>query len=128
MVECWKTRKRFKGGTTQNNVERIFPVCIQYWNEGRGNERDTMERYFYREDRDSKKYVRVCVSRKTKVGGSGKSMERIGRTTSARSLERIREMGTDNLKPDDYVFCSPDGKPINDFREGFNTMLRLASE
>ena len=37
-------------------------------------------------------------------------------------------MRTDNLKPDDYVFCSPNGKRINDFREGFNTLLRLASK
>ena len=75
-----------------------------------------------------KKYVRVRVSLQTKVGKSGKSRERIGRVTSAHALERIREMRSDNLKPDDYVFCSPEGKQIGDFRQGFNTMLKLASE
>ena len=36
-------------------------------------------------------------------------------------------MRTDNLDPDDFVFCHPNGKQIGEFREGFNTMLKEAS-
>jgi integrase len=74
-----------------------------------------------------KRFVRVQVSERTKVGKSGKGMERIGRYSAFRALERMKEWREDNLLSDDYVFCSPDGKPIQDFREGFNTMLKLTS-
>lgn len=74
-----------------------------------------------------KRYVRVKVGKNTKVGKYGKSRERIGRHYAARSLERMREWREDNLKSNDYVFCSPDGNTLQDIREGFNALLKEAS-
>jgi integrase len=75
-----------------------------------------------------KTYVRIRVSRKTKTGQYLKNMERIGRSTASRSLERLKEERDDNLGENDFIFCSPEGKQIGQFRESFAVLLKEASE
>jgi len=73
-----------------------------------------------------KQYVRVRAPQR-KTLKSKYPTERIGRSTVARALQVLRETGTDNLGPNDFVFCNANGKQIDAFREGFNTMLKGAS-
>jgi integrase len=77
--------------------------------------------------KEGKRYLRVRVSTKTKTG-KWKRRTAIGRASAYNALVRLRESREDNLKESDYVFCKPDGTPVSHFREGFDTLLRLASE
>ena len=74
-----------------------------------------------------KKYVRVRVSGKTKTGKI-KRRTAIGRATAHIALQRLKKSRTDNLSEGDFVFCDPKGKQIEHFREGFTSLLGLASE
>ena len=73
-----------------------------------------------------KKYVRVRVSTKTKTG-KWKRRTAIGRATAYIALQRLKHSRTDNQVEKDFVFSDPNGKQIEHFREGFDTLLHLAS-
>ena len=76
---------------------------------------------------NGKKYVRVRISTNTKTG-KWKRRTAIGRPTAYFALQRLKNGRTDNLVEKDFVFCHPDGKQIEHFREGFDTLTNLASE
>jgi integrase len=58
-----------------------------------------------------------------------KTRTAVGRYTALRALERWKEhmdsVGEEWNK-DTYIFCNDKGHPINDFREGFNSVIREA--
>jgi integrase len=61
--------------------------------------------------------------------GSTRSAKVIGRYTAWRALERFREflISIDEEPTDDrYIFCNPKGKVIQDFREGFSSVIKEA--
>ena len=75
------------------------------------------------ESPDFGKYIRIQIP---STGKTGKRRQSIGRYTARRALERLRENREDNLDPDDYVFCSKEGKPISNFRDIFHAVTEEA--
>ncbi len=58
-----------------------------------------------------------------------KRREVVGTEGAYNALYRLlkeRESTSDNAAPEDFIWCDPEGKVINEFREGFNTLLRGA--
>jgi integrase len=74
-----------------------------------------------------KNYVCIQVSRKTKTGQLLRDRERIGRSTASKCLQRLKVDRDDNSECDDFIFCTPEGKTIGEFREGFAQLLKEAS-
>jgi hypothetical protein len=61
--------------------------------------------------------------------GSTRSAKVIGRYTAWRALERFREflISIDEEPTGDrYIFCNPKGKVIQDFHEGFSSVIKKA--
>tara|TARA_S200000501_G_scaffold353366_1_gene373091 strand:- start:782 stop:1399 length:618 start_codon:yes stop_codon:yes gene_type:complete len=61
--------------------------------------------------------------------GSTRSAKVVGRYTAWRALERFREYLfsiDENPVEDRFVFCNPEGKVIQDFREGFSAVIKEA--
>jgi integrase len=53
----------------------------------------------------------------------------VGRYTAYRAIERWKEYLKEideQWSEDSYIFCNPEGEVINDFREGFNSVIREA--
>ena len=63
------------------------------------------------------------------VRGSTRSAKVVGRFTAWRALERFREflfsIGEEPVD-DRFIFCNPQGKVIQDFREGFSAVIKEA--
>ena len=40
-----------------------------------------------------------------------------------RALERLKEQRSDNLKPEDFIFCDEKGRKLEDMRDSFNNLM-----
>lgn len=72
--------------------------------------------------------VRVAIAASTsKVK---KAREVVGGSTAYEALQRLldeRKLAHDNAAPNDYIWCDQSGRLVNEFREGFNALIRDAS-